>query len=130
MRPGRHLPPVLLRGAVTGAPGARTLAGMSRMDQLQKLHAADPADADVLYMLAQEHAKAGQYDQAIQWYDRCIETDGHYHYAFYHKARAQQSADNESGAIVTLRTGLAAARKAGDAKATSEIAAFLDELGG
>ena len=115
---------------MTQSPDARTLAGMSRMEQLQKLHAADPSDADVLYMLAQEHAKAGRYADAVAWYDRCIEVDGQYHYAYYHKARAQQSAGDDAGAIATLTTGLARARSAGDAKATNEIGAFLDELGG
>lgn len=110
--------------------GDGTLPGMSRMAQLHKLHASDPADADVLYMLAQEHAKCGQYAEAIAWYDRCISVDGQYLYAYYHKARAQQSADDESGAIATLRGGLTRARAAGDAKATSELASFLDELGG
>lgn len=100
------------------------------MEQLQKLHAADPSDADVLYMLAQEHAKAGRYDEAVAWYDRCLEADASYHYAFYHKARAQQSAGDDAGAIATLKAGFARARSAGDAKATSEIGAFLDELGG
>jgi tetratricopeptide (TPR) repeat protein len=115
---------------MTIARRARTLALMSRMDQLQKLHAADPADADVLYMLAQEHAKAGDYRSAIAWYDRCLGADPNYLYGYFHKARAQQSAEDEAGAIQTLRTGLAAARAARDAKASSEIAGFLDELEG
>lgn len=103
---------------------------MSRLAQLQKLHAADPGDADVLYMLAQEHAKAGDTPGAIAWYDRCLEIDPAYVYAYFHKARAQQAADDDAGAAATLRQGLAEARKRADAKAVNEISGFLDEIGG
>lgn len=101
---------------------------MSRLAQLEKLHAADPADADVLYMLAQEHAKEGRWDEAVAWYDRCIEADPAYHYAYFHKARALESADRIDDAMESLRAGLARARSAGDAKATSELASYLDQL--
>ncbi len=103
---------------------------MSRLTQLQKLHAADPIDADVLYMLAQEHAQAGDYAEARRWYDRCIEADPAYLYAYFHKARAQQASDDTAGAVETLRTGSARAKSAGDAKAEREILALIDELGG
>ncbi len=102
---------------------------MSRLEQLHKLLAADPQDADVAYMIAQEHAKAGEHMAAVEWYDRCLALSPHYHYAYFHKARALEEADDIPAAVATLRSGLAMARSAGDAKATSEIGGYLDQLG-
>jgi tetratricopeptide (TPR) repeat protein len=95
-----------------------------------KLHAADPADADVLYMLAQEHARAGDQAQAQAWYDRCLSANSDYLYAYFHKARSQQAAGDIPGALATARTGHARARAKGDAKATNELAGLIDELEG
>lgn len=103
---------------------------MSRLAQLEKLLAADPADADVMYMLAQEHAKAGDFAAAIGWYDRCLTASPAYHYAFFHKAKAQESLGDVGAALTTLREGRSRAMKAGDAKASSELSAYLDELEG
>ncbi|GAB4515214.1 MAG: hypothetical protein Tsb0013_19730 [Phycisphaerales bacterium] len=95
-----------------------------------KLHEADPSDADVAYMIAQEQAKAGAYEGALAWYDRCLEQDASYHYAYYHKARAQQAMEDIDGARETLRAGLGVATRDTNAKAMSEISSFLGELGG
>ena len=56
---------------------------MSRLDKLHKLREADPTDADVPYMIAQEVAKEGDHETAIEWYDRCIELDPNYLYAYF-----------------------------------------------
>lgn len=101
---------------------------MSRIAQLEKLHAADPGDADVMYMMAQEHAKEARWDEAVSWYDRCLGADPAYLYAYFHKARALESGERIDEALATLRAGLAKARGAGDAKATNEIASYLDQL--
>jgi tetratricopeptide (TPR) repeat protein len=101
---------------------------MSRLAQLLKLHEADPRDADVLYMLAQEHAKAGDTAAAVQWYDRCIALDPHYHYAYFHKARALESAGDVPAALQSLRLGLAQARAASASKAMNELAGYIDQL--
>lgn len=101
---------------------------MSRLAQLEKLHASDPADADIAYMIAQELAKERRYDEAVAWYDRCLALDPAYHYAHYHKARALEEAERVDEAVSTLRAGLAAARSAGDAKASNELGAYLDQL--
>ncbi|MEM1423983.1 MAG: hypothetical protein AAGH64_08255 [Planctomycetota bacterium] len=98
------------------------------MEKLTRLFEADPSDADVSYMIAQEHAKAGDHDEAQAWYDRCLALDGSYHYAYFHKARSQQAADDEEGARATLEAGLGVATRDQNAKAIGEIGAYLDEL--
>lgn len=103
---------------------------MSRLQQLLKLYELDPSDADVLYMLAQEHAKAGRHDEALAWYDRCLQTDGSYCYAYFHKARSFEAMGDANGAKRTLVDGLAASRVRCDAKAAGEIEGYLHSLGG
>lgn len=101
---------------------------MSRLAQLEKMLAADPRDAFVLYGLGQEHAKAGRVDDAVRFYDRCLEADPAYFYAYFHRATALRDAGRESEAVETLRRGVQAARAGGDGKAASEMASLLDEL--
>ncbi|MBX3357747.1 MAG: tetratricopeptide repeat protein [Phycisphaeraceae bacterium] len=101
---------------------------MSRLDKLKRLLEVDPADPFVLYGIAQEQANAGNYAEAITFYDRCLAADPAYCYAYFHKARAQQALGQIEAAIVTTREGEAAARAAGDGKASGELASLLDEL--
>lgn len=101
---------------------------MPTIAQLERLLALDPSDAFVLYGLAQEHAKAGRHDQAVVYYDRCLASDPASCYAYYHKARSLQALGRNDDAADALRAGLEAARLANDAKARSEIGAYLDQL--
>ena len=103
---------------------------MPRIEDLERLLAADPADAFVLYGLAQEHAKAGNHARAVEFYDRCLAADPSYCYAYFHKAKAQEASGKPAEAVATLRQGREAARRAGDGHALSEIGAYLDELEG
>jgi tetratricopeptide (TPR) repeat protein len=90
----------------------------------------DPADPFLLYGLAQEYAKAGDFTRALESYDRCLTADPAYCYAYFHKARAQQTSGDLTGAVATVILGQAAARKAGDAHALSELSGLRDELEG
>ncbi len=103
---------------------------MSRLEQLHKLRAADPADADVPYMIAQEHAKTGEHAEAVRWFDECLSADPAYHYAYFHKARSLEAAGDVDDARATLRDGFERARDAGDDKAAGELSEYLASLGG
>lgn len=100
------------------------------MEQLQRLLAADESDADLHYMIAQEHLRAENADEAVRHFDRCLALDAGYLYAHYHKARALEGAGRLDDARATLRTGLQAARRADDRKATGEMQTYLDALEG
>ncbi len=101
---------------------------MPSIADLERLLAAEPNDTFLLYGLAQEYAKAGDHAKAVHWYDRCLKADPNYCYAYYHKAKAQDACGDKAGAIATLKAGAAAAKRAGDSHAASEISAYLDEL--
>jgi tetratricopeptide (TPR) repeat protein len=101
---------------------------MPSLEQLEKLLAADPGDAFLLYGLAQEYAKQGNLDRAVEFYDRCLGVDPAYCYAYYHKARALESAGKRDEAVGTLRAGFKQAQMVPDNHAAAELSALLDEL--
>ncbi|MGP1345231.1 MAG: hypothetical protein ACTS3F_01005 [Phycisphaerales bacterium] len=77
-----------------------------RLAQLQRLREADPADADVPYMIAQEHAKHARTAEALEAYDQCLALNPAYLYAYFHKARALEADDRIPEAIETIRRGI------------------------
>jgi len=101
-----------------------------RLDQLQKLHAADPADADLPYMIALEYAKAGNVEQALAWLDKTIALNAHYHYAYFQKAKILDEEGEGADALVTLDAGIKLAEEAGDAKALGELKELRQMMGG
>lgn len=92
-----------------------------RLEQLHKLHASDPADADVTYMIAMEHVKAGDYAAVIDWLDKTLALNPDYHYAYFQKAKAQSQMGDDDAATATLKLGIEKAQQARDAKAVSEL---------
>ena len=92
-----------------------------RLDQLLKLREADPADADLPYMIALEYAKADDADQAIRWLDQAIDQNPHYHYAYFQKAKLLDDQGEGAEALVVLDRGIALATEAGNAKALGEL---------
>ncbi len=101
---------------------------MPSLSQLQALLAKSPDDPFLLYGVAIEHAKLGAVNDACAWFDKCLAADPAYCYAYFHKAKAQLDAGRLEAGLLTLRAGLAAARKASDFKAQSELQALLDEV--
>ena len=99
-----------------------------RIELLQKMLEQDPKDAFCRYGMAQEYLKAGDYATTVLWFDKTIESDVDYCYAYYHKARALEQAGQIDDATATLRAGLERARASGDAHAISEIQSLLDQL--
>ncbi len=99
-----------------------------RIELLQKMLERDPTDAFCRYGMAQEYLKAGDLDAAVLWFDKTIESDIDYCYAYYHKGRALEQAGRIEDAVATLRVGITRARSAGDSHAISEIQSFLDQL--
>lgn len=101
---------------------------MDRIAQLGKMLDADPSDTFVLYSLGQEHAKAGRYEEAVGYYEKCIEADAGEHYAYFHMARSLEAMGEDERAAEALRTGLARATADGNQKAAGEIEAYLSQI--
>lgn len=100
----------------------------TRLEQLQKLHAADPKDPFCTYGIALEHAKAQQFDEALRWLDATLAVDPRYCYAFFQKGKVLAEMGQTDAAKAVLEQGIATAQAAGDAHARDEITALLDSL--
>lgn len=99
-----------------------------RLAQLHKLLEADPADADLLYMIALEHAKAGAFTEAVEWLDRTLTQHKHYHYAYFQKAKALSQLGKDDEAKHVLEVGIDHARQGNDLKAVGELTELLQSL--
>lgn len=101
-----------------------------RLAQLQTLHDADPDDPDLTYMIAMEHSKAEQLDEALRWLDRTIQLDAHYHYAYFQKGKLLGALNRDTEAREVIQLGLDRANAAGDSKASGELAELLVSMSG
>lgn len=93
----------------------------SRLDTLLKLHAADPQDADVPYMIGLEHGKNDDPQEAVCWLDRCLALDAGYHYAYFQKAKMLSELGEDEGAVAAVDMGIQRATADQDAKALGEL---------
>ena len=99
-----------------------------RLEQLTKLYEADAADPFLTYGIALEYAKIARFDDAMVWFDKTIEIDPNYCYAYYHKARILGDLGDDAAARRVLDRGMQAAQQAGDEHARSEMTDLLDSL--
>ncbi len=99
-----------------------------RLAQLTSMHEADPADADLPYMIAMEHVKAERWSDAIDWFDRTLAIDADYCYAFYQKAKALSQLGRDEQARDVIALGMDTARRSGNDKALGELAELRDAM--
>jgi Tfp pilus assembly protein PilF len=100
-------------------------AKSQRMRQLQQMLQRQPDDPFLLYGLAMEYKKAGEPTTAIEYFDQVLRRDPNYCYAYFQRAQVHESLGDVEAAKRTLREGMDAARRSGDAHALSEIEAAL-----
>ncbi len=99
---------------------------MPTIEQLETLLTLDPNDPFVHYGLAQEYAKADEHERAIGSYDKVIELDSGYCYAYFFKSQSLKALGRNDEAQSTVLEGIEHARKAQDSKAESELRGLLD----
>lgn len=102
---------------------------MVPIEKLEAMLSAEPGDPFLLYALAQAHAGRGEHARAVEYYDRCLAVDPASLYSYFHKAMSLRELGRRGDAVAALRLGVAEARSRGDAKAHSELAGLLDEMG-
>ncbi len=102
---------------------------MSRLDQLQKLAAAQPNDPFMHYGVALECTKLERWDEAIAAFDRALALDPGYTAAHMQKGQLQIRLGRRDAAITTLRAGVAAARAKAEKHAADEMNKMLEALG-
>ncbi len=99
-----------------------------KLSQLRNLLDKDPHDAFCMYGIAMEYSKSGNHTEAIAWFDRTMEVDPAYCYAWYHKAQVQEQSGDTAGARKTLEDGIDQAAETGDQHAQEEMKMFLQNL--
>jgi tetratricopeptide (TPR) repeat protein len=101
---------------------------MDRLEKLTQLLSQSPGDAFLLYAIAMEHKKADNAPAAVEFFDRVIQIDPGYCYAYYQKGLLFESTGDMEGAKAVYRQGIAAAERKGDLHAKEEINAALTLL--
>ena len=102
---------------------------MSRLPQLLELHALDPADVDLLFMIGSEHAAEGRPEEAISWLRRYVEEGHDVGAGWSLMADCLERLGRDDEARDALRSGIDAARRGGHPTLAGELAARLEEGG-
>lgn len=100
-----------------------------RLTQLRRMLEREPRDAFLLYGIAMEHRKLKAFEQAIEYFDRALQVDPGYCYAYFHRGQTHEQMGHPNAAKQSYRDGMAAARRVGDAHALEELQSALDLLG-
>jgi len=104
------------------------MAVSERVKKLEELLAKQGSDPFLLYAMAMEHKKAGDYPRALEFLQRTLQADAGYCYAYYQQGQVHEAAGDVEAAKVAYREGIVAAMKKGDEHARSEIQVALDML--
>ena len=102
---------------------------MSRLPALMKLHEADPADADLLFMIGSEHFNEGRPDDALEWLSRYVQHGRDVGAGFGLMAECCLKLGRDADAQAALRGGIEAARRAGHPTMAGEFEERLEEMG-
>ncbi len=100
----------------------------SRAAKLKEFLEADPDDSFSRFALALEHLKASDIDTARSHFEYILVNDPEYVGVYYHLGKLYQQTGDHRKALTTFTTGIAAARKANNHHAASELEQAVSEL--
>lgn len=101
---------------------------MSRLEQIEKMLAREPADVFLNFSLAMEYAKAGREDEALAQFGRVAEVDSNYMPAYFQRANLLVKLNRHEEARAAFESALIVARQVGDQHAAAEISEALSML--
>ena len=101
----------------------------SRIDMLKQFLAENPGDAFARYGLAMEYSKLGQIDTALAEYKKLLELNPDYTAGYQMAAQMLAAAGRTAEARKMFADGIAAAQRAGNVHARTEMESMLAELG-
>jgi tetratricopeptide (TPR) repeat protein len=99
-----------------------------KLQKLQQMLEMEPRDAFLLYGMGMEYKKLTDYARAIEHFDRVIEADPNYCYAYFQRGQAHELLGQSEAASASYRAGIEAAERARDAHAKEELTAALEML--
>lgn len=85
------------------------------------MSASAPEDSFVLFAIAREYYSLGDFDKAIDFYQKVLKSDPNYVGAYYHLGIAYEENGQLDTAIETYSEGLKVAEKEGDSTSLREI---------
>jgi cytochrome c-type biogenesis protein CcmH/NrfG len=100
----------------------------SRKEQIEEMLAADPNDVELRYMLAMEHASAGDDEGAARCFAELIERSPDYPPGYHQGARALVRLNRLGEACALLERGIPVALQQGNSHAAGEMQELLDSL--
>ena len=99
-----------------------------KLPKLTAMLEKQPNDPFLLYGIAMEHKKMNDPAEAIAFLDRCIAADPNYCYAYFQRGQICEMTGDLPAAKQSYNDGIAAAKRAGDAHAQSEIEGALSMM--
>ena len=103
---------------------------MDRLAALLDFLREDPDDPFTRFALAQEHARRGNPDEALTFYEALVRDRPDYVGTYYHLGALYRALGRDGDALATYRAGIAAATEAGDVHARAELQSALLEAEG
>lgn len=100
----------------------------SRRQQIEEMLVDEPNDPELHYMLAMEHASAGDDAGAVRCFERLISVAPEYPAAYHQAGRALHRLGRIAEARAMLERGIPAALKKGDSHAAGEMQELMDNL--
>jgi predicted Zn-dependent protease len=100
----------------------------NRKEQILEMLREDPNDAFLLYGLAMEHLSLNEESQAVKVFTDLIQRNPEYPPGYLQLGQLQARLGKEEQARMTYQSGIAVARKVGDAHAAGEMENFLNLL--
>jgi len=101
---------------------------MSRLEQLQKLADAQPADPFARYGVGLECAQLERWEEALEAFERTLALDRKYVAAYYQKAQAELKLGRRAESTATLKAGIAVATERDEMHAVSEMKKMIEAL--
>lgn len=102
---------------------------IDRREKLREMIERTPNDAFLLFALAMEHGKAGDFDEAVAQFDRTLTADANYVPAHFQKGLTLQKMGRLDDARAALRKGVEVAEATGDPHAATEMREALQMMG-
>lgn len=101
---------------------------MDRIAGLLDILNSNPNDTFARYALGMEYSRAGRVDDAVSEFRTLLTKQPDYANAYFMAAQALATAERIDEARTFLNDGIAAARRANNQHAASEMQGMLDEL--
>jgi predicted Zn-dependent protease len=101
---------------------------MDRIDMLTDVLSQDPNNAFARYGLAMEYSNSGEFDRALEEFNKLLSAHPDYTAGYFMAAQALAKAGRPAEASKMLESGIISAQHRGDGHAESEMRAMLEEI--